>query len=121
MNRIIIAGSRSITDHDLVYDEFADFWSAFGASECQDPIIVSGGARGVDSCAKELADIYHLPYVEFEADWDQYGKAAGFIRNDKMANFADCCLVIWDGKSKGAKHMVHTALDKGLITKLVKV
>ena len=46
---------------------------------------------------------------EFKADWVKYGKAAGPIRNEEMAKYADACIVFWDGKSPGAKSMIALA------------
>ena len=43
---------------------------------------------------------------EFPADWEFYGKRAGFVRNKEMAALADVGLGFWDGKSKGTKHMI---------------
>lgn len=31
-----------------------------------------------------------------------------------MAEYVEALITLWDGKSKGAKHMVDTALDLGL-------
>ena len=38
--------------------------------------------------------------------WDIYGKSAGYKRNEEMAKVADSCVVFWDGKSSGTKHMI---------------
>ena len=48
------------------------------------------------------------------ADWDLDGKSAGFKRNVKMAEYADALVAFWDGESKGTKHMIETAKEKGL-------
>lgn len=52
--------------------------------------------------------------VEFPADWNTHGKAAGPIRNRKMAEYADALLLIWDGKSRGSTNMYNEMrkLDK---------
>ena len=49
------------------------------------------------------------------ANWDLYGKSAGFRRNIEMADYAiadnsrGILLAFWDGKSKGTKHMIDIA------------
>ena len=53
------------------------------------------------------------------ADWDKYGKSAGYRRNKEMAEVADACICFWDGQSKGTKHMIDIATDMGLKVKIV--
>lgn len=67
--------------------------------------IVSGGAKGIDSVGEEFANDSHILVNRFDADWEKHGKAAGPIRNKKMAEYADALLLIWDGKSKGSANM----------------
>lgn len=54
-----------------------------------------------------------------KADWDIYGKSAGYIRNAEMAKYADACVVFWDGKSRGTKHMIDLAKKEGIGLKVV--
>jgi hypothetical protein len=51
----------------------------------------------------------------FPADWDTFGKGAGFIRNTKMAEYSDALIAIWDGTSRGTAHMIRTAWRKGIL------
>lgn len=53
------------------------------------------------------------------ADWNKYGKSAGYKRNEQMAIYADACLAFWDGKSKGTKHMIGLAKRHNLRLKVV--
>lgn len=98
--KLIIAGSRTISQKDIVRNAF-DCWFSNKIN-----VIVSGCARGVDTLALEIANDLKISTVEFPADWDRYGKTAGFKRNMQMAEYADVLLAIWDGKSKGTKHMI---------------
>ena len=68
--------------------------------------IISGGARGVDRLAIQYAEIIEKPCRVFYADWTKYGKSAGPIRNTAMAKYADYGVALWDGKSRGTKHML---------------
>ncbi len=63
--------------------------------------IISGGAKGIDTCAKKFANFYKFKFVELLPDWKTYGKRAGFIRNDEIVKEADLVIAFWDGKSKG--------------------
>lgn len=99
--KIIIAGSRSIQDYNKLLTVMNNLlW----------PVdeVVSGGANGVDKLGEKLAIDFVLDLKVFPADWDQYGKSAGFIRNQLMAEYADALVCIWDGRSKGTKHMIDT-------------
>ena len=76
--------------------------------------IVSGGARGSDAIGKRLAEKYGIKYTEFPADWDKYGKSAGFKRNQQIIDACDMVLAFWDGQSKGTLHMINIAKEKEL-------
>lgn len=63
--------------------------------------IVSGGAKGIDTCAEKFADYYKFKFIKLLPNWNEYGKRAGFIRNGKIVNHSDLIIAFWDGKSKG--------------------
>jgi hypothetical protein len=105
--RTIIAGSRSITSLRIVAETIRE--SGFKITQ-----VVSGGARGVDSLGEEWAAIWKVPVVRFIPDWGKHGKRAGYLRNSDMANYADALIAIWDGKSRGTKHMIDLAKAKGI-------
>ncbi|HLI50195.1 MAG TPA: DUF2493 domain-containing protein [Thermomicrobiaceae bacterium] len=105
--RVIVAGSRGITDLNLV--ERAIQRSGLTVDE-----VVSGGARGVDQLGEQWARQHGLPVRRFPADWVRHGKAAGYRRNEEMAAYATHLVAIWDGMSRGTKHMIQTAKRRGL-------
>jgi hypothetical protein len=53
------------------------------------------------------------------ADWDTYGKSAGYRRNADMAKYSDAVVCFWDGVSKGTKHMIDLARQYGCFELLV--
>ena len=91
--KLLIAGSRSINDFDL---------SQYVPKETE--LIISGGAGGIDTVAEEYADRYKISKLILRPQYSRYGKGAPIKRNEVMVELADRVLVIWDGKSKGAKH-----------------
>ena len=102
--KTIIAGSRDITDKELIHTAIKIFNNkGFVITE-----LVSGTARGVDRTAEEICK-GNLPIKRFVPDWDTFKKGAGFIRNVEMAEYADALIAVWDGKSPGTKHMVTSA------------
>jgi hypothetical protein len=100
--KLIIAGSRGIKSLETIRRALK--FSKILKKDITE--IVSGKARGVDSLGEEIAAIHGIKVKEFPANWDMYGKRAGYLRNDQMANYADILLAVWDGKSKGTKHMI---------------
>ena len=57
---------------------------------------------------KDTDDFYPFPHglKEFPADWETWGKSAGYKRNIELGQYCDSAIIIWDGKSKGTKHML---------------
>lgn len=74
--------------------------------------IVSGGARGVDSCAKVYAESKGIPIKEFLPDYEKYGRSAPIKRNDLIIDYADMVIVFWDGESKGSKYVIERCIKK---------
>lgn len=104
MVKLIIAGSRDFNDYQLLKDKLDKAKEYFGIFE-----VVSGKAKGADSLGERYAKENNLPIKEFPADWDTHGKKAGYLRNEQMAQYADGCIVFWDGVSKGTQHMINLA------------
>lgn len=78
----------------------------------KDTIVVSGGARGVDSWAANYAKEIGLPAPQiFLPDYEKYGKAAPFVRNKTIIENADLIIAFWDGKSKGTLHAINIAKE----------
>lgn len=105
--KVIVAGSRSIEDYNIVMDAIAE--SSFPLTE-----IVSGHAKGVDALGEKYAKENRIPLKIFEAKWRMLGKRAGYQRNIDMARYADALVAIWDGKSAGTKNMINIAKGYGL-------
>ena len=71
--------------------------------------VISGGAKGVDLCAKEYAGKKGIPYVEFLPEYSRLGRAAPLIRNQKIVDASDFVLIFWDGVSRGTKYVIEYA------------
>ena len=82
--------------------------------------IVSGGARGADSLGEQYARERGFKLSVFRAEWNKYGKSAGYRRNEQMALYADAVVVFWDGVSKGSKHMIDIAMRQGIKVRVVR-
>ena len=101
--KTIVAGSRTYNDYDLVKKKLNEHRKTNKLTE-----IVSGGAKGVDTLGEQYAEEYNINLKIYRADWKTHGRAAGPLRNRKMAEYADCLVAVWDGQSKGTKNMIET-------------
>lgn len=99
--KVIIAGSRTIKEKDVVYDCINKAQMQIGTIT----EVVCGMALGVDQIGKTWAKERNIPVKEMHY-LRQYGRAGGPIRNGLMAEYADTAIIIWDGKSSGTKNMI---------------
>ena len=112
--KLIVAGSRDFEDYQLLSAHLDDINKRFGISE-----IVSGTAKGADKLGEQYAIKHNIPIKRFPADWNSFGKAAGYIRNEQMARYADACICFWINKSKGTGHMINLARQYRLRLRIV--
>lgn len=106
--KLCVFGSRSFYKYDLLERTLN------GEVEKGVTLIISGGARGADKLAERYAAEHEIPFQEYPALWEIYGKSAGYIRNDEMAEAGDRFVAFWDMQSKGTEMMIR------LVTKLKK-
>ena len=111
---LIIAGSRGFRNYPLLQSTMFEVEDMINILS-----VVSGTARGADQLGERWAEESGIPISRFPANWDKYGKGAGYIRNKEMAENADMLLAFWDGKSAGTKHMINESIKQGLIVRVV--
>lgn len=105
--RTIIAGSRGINSYMLLEECLQDV-------PFTPTVVISGGARGVDKLGEMWAVARYIPVEVYPAEWDKYGRRAGYERNKLMASKAEALVALWDGESRGTEHMITIAKEKGL-------
>lgn len=76
--------------------------------------VLHGGAPGIDRMAGKWAESRLIPVEVMPAQWDLFGKSAGYKRNAEMVDRADCVIIIWDGQSKGTRHTMKLTIDAEL-------
>jgi hypothetical protein len=115
--KLIVAGGRDFNDPELmdsaIRQVLAELPDDFVVS------IVSGMAKGADKLGYEWAIENKCKVYKFYADWNQYGRRAGFLRNEEMSKVASGLLAFWDGSSTGTNHMIHLARSKDMYVKVV--
>lgn len=102
--KVIIAGSRNFNNYDFLQTKINEL--KLNITE-----IICGEARGADSLGKQYGINHNIPIKSFPAEWDKYGKSAGYIRNKEMAKYADYLIAFWDGQSRGTNHMINIMRD----------
>lgn len=95
----IVAGSRTFQNYPLLCKELDKIKEQIDE-------IVCGEARGADTLGRTYAYDNNILIKSYPADWERYGKSAGFVRNEEMAAYADKAIIFWDGKSVGSKDMI---------------
>ena len=115
---VLVAGGRDLKDKYLV----STVLSRIDIGE-----IVQGGAKGADTLGKDYAEYIGCSMKEFPANWEEYGKSAGPIRNRQMADYLleqrDLGIdvraeIFWDGSSKGTRSMINILLKSKIDTNI---
>lgn len=101
--RVAVVGSRDWADLGAVRD--------FVNSLPDDATVVSGGARGVDSAAEGAADARGLKKSIHPAEWNKYGKSAGYRRNPSIVRDAEVVVAFRDPASRGGSKGTQNAID----------
>ena len=82
--------------------------------------IVSGGARGIDACAREYAKAHGIELTEFLPEYEKYGRSAPLKRNLQIIDYTDLVLAFWDGHSRGTKFVIDNCKKKNKKVTVIK-
>lgn len=111
---MIVAGGRNFNDYNYLKKSLD-----FLLQNIKDKIIIiCGTARGADTLGEKYAKEYGYEVSYFPAKWKIYGRKAGYIRNEKMAQEADALVAFWDGNSHGTKNMIEIAEKYNLLVRV---
>lgn len=116
--RVLVCGGRDFNDRDFIYGWLGKlFHPDYGSSEDAQPwwlprpdlVIISGAAKGADSIAEDWAIVNWVKLLSFPADWDKYGKSAGYVRNKQMLEEGKPDMVLAFPGGRGTADMVSQA------------
>jgi hypothetical protein len=105
--KTIIAGSRDLTDIGLLHQAIKE--SGFEITE-----VVCGGATGMDELGRQYALENNIDLTVCHANWKGKGKAAGFLRNTRMAEYAEALICVHH-ETAGSQDMIRQAKEKFLM------
>lgn len=112
--RFLVTGSRHWDDVPAVETALGGYWFAMAHGR-SNTVLVHGECTGLDTIAAQLWRRWNLPDEQFDADWDNLGKAAGPIRNQMMvASGADVCLAFPMPSSRGTFDCMRRAACAGI-------
>lgn len=112
---VLVCGSRDFNNIEWLEMTLDKVCQGFGELR-----IVHGGCRGADRLASDWAVAHGHECVAYPAQWDQHGKAAGPIRNQKMLDEESPTLgLVFLSKpieqSRGSADMVRRMLKRDII------
>lgn len=116
--RVLVFGSRTFSDVVFLFETLDKFHATYDFST-----VIEGEAPGADTLAREWAEVRHIDVEPYPARWEEYGRAAGPIRNTQMLlegrpemafGFIDGAII----NSKGSKNMWQQALKANIPTHL---
>ncbi len=110
--KVLVCGSRTWNRPALIAARISELPS--------DTHVIHGAARGADELAGRYAHALAMSVSAFPANWDEYGKRAGIIRNlDMLDQHPDLVIAFWDGKSRGTKHAIDEAEERGIRVEII--
>ena len=123
--KILICGSRDVDEQEVLAAlckltlELSNH-----IVDLHDMEIILGGARGVDKIAEKWFRDAGVPIKVFTANWEEYGRRAGILRNIKMLNYlgdSGMVVAIHNGDSPGTAFVIKEAKSRNLQLKILKV
>ncbi len=108
--RVAVIGSRGLTVEDL---------GKYLPEETTE--IISGSAKGIDSCAREYAVSHGIKLTEFLPEYEKYGRGAPLKRNITIIQNSDIVLAFWDGSSRGTKFVIDKCREMGVEVKVIRL
>ena len=108
--KIAVIGSRNVTVPNL---------GDYLPENCTE--LVSGGAKGVDTSAREYAEANGIKLTEFLPDYKRYARGATHRRNKEIVEYADLTLAFWDGASRGTASVIKLCEKLGKECRVIRM
>lgn len=110
MKRLLVCGSRHYADREFMEGRILHVF--------RPDVIIEGGARGADRLARSIAEQHGIAVETYPADWEQYGRAAGHIRNRQMLvegkPYRVAAFRIGGAENRGTNNMIAQAEKAGI-------
>jgi hypothetical protein len=126
---MIIAGGRDFSQYPILEEKCKKVLSILKSEgyffECKETSkksieIISGVSNGAETLEEKFANKFGLKVVRFPANWEKYGKVAGYKRNEEMVSYAKedqtlgVLIAFWNKRSNATSDMINFAKKYGL-------
>jgi hypothetical protein len=115
--KVLICGGRDFDDYLKVLetlDQIHGFNPECGACDDNITVIIHGAARGADTLGGKWASDRGIPVEVYPAQWNKYGKKAGFLRNTQMLEEGQPDMVVAFTGGRGTDMMVNLSAKAGV-------
>ncbi len=109
---LAIVGTRKATNYEEFKKRLVPYRSLLTG-------IVSGGAKGIDRFASQLAQEWDIPLSEFLPDYKTYGRNATLVRNTQIVDAADRVLAFPASNSKGTNDTIKKAKKQNKLMRII--
>lgn len=118
---VIICGSKNFADYKLLKEK-CDYYLSERLRRGEKITIISGGEGGAEKLGEDYAKENNFSLKIISANWDKYGKRAGYLRNNKMAELGNACIafIVESEDCKRTKMLVRLAREKHLLVREIK-
>ena len=111
--KIVVCGDRNWIDEAKIHKFLLNH---------EKDTIITGGCSGADKITERLCGELKIECKIYNADWEKFGKGAGFIRNNLMLNNNPDLVVAFHSSiedSKGSKMCLILAERRGIETLVI--
>jgi len=105
--RVLVCGGRFYDDYKKVVGTLNNIWR-----ECSQMVLIHGCAKGADTLADEWSKnawLFDVAVERYPANWNKFGKSAGYIRNKQMLDDGKPELVVAFPGGVGTRMMIDLA------------
>lgn len=106
--KICVCGGRNYAEYKVLSKVLNEARQIYGTFT-----LVHGDARGADTMAKNWAISHEVEYIAYPAQWDEFGNAAGYIRNRQMLEQGFDLLIAFPG-GRGTANMISITNQAGI-------
>ena len=114
--KVLVCGGRDYNDYDVlkcVMEKVMDCYSA------EVKVVISGLAKGGDKLGERWAEENDIEVEGYRAEWNKYGKRAGWLRNVRMADEGRPNVIVALPGGRGTKMMIDIGVDRKIDTIVV--
>lgn len=115
--QVLITGSRNWSSLSAIVDALGGFCNDYGTIPTGIVLISGACPTGADKLCEKFWEAHGGVVNRFPANWEKYGRRAGFVRNAEMVDLQpDICFAFIKDNSKGASMTRDLAVKKGIST-----